>query len=176
MQDWCQKMSEKVELSEKLLAVDTNMRELWDAMDADQQKALKNEYFILNRYVSSAGFPKNTWQKGKRPTREEQEHFVLTVNEYFNKHWNLLQKHPKLMWLLLCMCSYDKSTQYFHEWIGHKKKTGNNSKKVKFLAEIYPNKKMDEVEMMSELITDKDLKALAKTHGMDDAFIAKKLK
>ena len=31
-------MSEKVELSEKILAVDQNIRELWDAMDADNQK------------------------------------------------------------------------------------------------------------------------------------------
>jgi hypothetical protein len=169
-------MSEKVELSEKLLAVDTNMKELWDAMEPEQQKALKNEFFILNRYISSAGFPKNHYQKGVRPTREQQEHFVLTVNEYFNKHWNLLQKHPKLMWQLLCMCSYDGQTQFFHEWIGHKKKAGSNSKKVKFLAEIYPNKKMDEIEMLSDLISDKEIKALAKTHGLDDATIAKKLK
>ena len=84
-------MSEKVELKEKLSAVDQNMHELWDAMDAEQQKALKNEFFILNRYVSSVA---NT-------TREIQEHYILTVNEYFNKNWNELQKHPKLLWLLL---------------------------------------------------------------------------
>ena len=169
-------MSEKVELSEKILAVDQNIRELWDAMDADNQKSLKNEFFILNRYISSAGFPKNHYQKGKKPTREEQEHFVLTVNEYFNKNWNLLQKHPKLLWLLLCMCSYDGQTQFFHEWIGHKKKTGSNSKKTKFLQEIYPNKKLDEIELLSDLITDKEIKELARKYGLDEATIAKKLK
>ena len=36
-------MSEKVELKEKLAAVDQNVKELWDAMDAEQQKALKGE-------------------------------------------------------------------------------------------------------------------------------------
>ena len=169
-------MSEKVELSEKILAVDQNIRELWDAMDADNQKSLKNEFFILNRYISSAGFPKNHYQKGKKHTREEQEHFVLTVNEYFNKNWNLLQKHPKLLWLLLCMCSYDGQTQFFHEWIGHKKKTGSNSKKTKFLQEIYPNKKLDEIELLSDLITDKEIKELARKYGLDEATIAKKLK
>ena len=89
-------MTEKIELKEKIQAVDQNIRELWDAMDPEQQKSLKSELFILNRYISSA--------KGEK--REIQEHFVLTVNEYFNKHWNTLQKHPKLLWLLLCMCSY----------------------------------------------------------------------
>ena len=99
-------MSEKIELKEKLSAVDQNIRELWDAMDIDQQKSLKSEFFILNRYVSSAAGQK----------RDIQEHFVLTVNEYFNKNWNLLQKHPKLMWLLLCMCSYngEKADSYDH--------------------------------------------------------------
>lgn len=159
-------MSEKIELKEKLAAVDQNIRELWDAMDADQQKALKNEFFILNRYVSNV----------QGQSREIQEHFVLTVNEYFNKHWNLLQKHPKLMWLLLCMCNYNGDKVFFHQWIGHKKKTGSDSKKIKFLAEIYPNKKMDEVELLSSLVTDKDIKELARKHGMDEASIAKKLK
>ena len=159
-------MSEKVELKEKIQAVDENVRELWDAMDADQQKSLKQEFFILNRYISSA--------KGEK--REVQEHYVLAVNEYFNKNWNDLQKHPKLLWLLLCMCSYNGQKKVFHEWVGFKKKTGSNSKKVKFLAEIYPSKKMDEIELLSSLVTDKEIKELAKKHGMDDATIAKKLK
>ena len=159
-------MSEKVALKEKITAVDQNIRELWDAMDAEQQKHLKSEFFILNRYISSAAGQK----------REIHEHFVLTVNEYFNKHWNSLQKHPKLLWLLLCMCSYDGEKTFFHEWIGYKKKTGGNNKKSKFLAELYPNKKMDEIELLAEINTDKELKELAKSYGMDDATIAKKLK
>ena len=159
-------MSEKVELKEKLSAVDQNMHELWDAMDAEQQKALKNEFFILNRYVSSVA---NT-------TREIQEHYILTVNEYFNKNWNELQKHPKLLWLLLCMCGFDGKKVFWHEWIGYKRKTGSNSKKVKFLAELMPNRKMDEVELISKLSTDKEVKEFARKHGMDEATIAKKLK
>lgn len=159
-------MSEKIELKEKLSAVDQNVRELWDAMDAEQQKSLKNEFFILNRYISNV----------QGQTREIQEHFVLTVNEYFNKHWSLLQKHPKLMWMLLCMCSYDGSKVFFHQWLGNKKKDSTNNKKTKFLAEIYPNKKMDEIELLSVMTTDKELKELARKYGLDEATIAKKLK
>jgi hypothetical protein len=170
-------VSEKVELSEKLTAVDQNVRELWDAMDAEQQKSLKQELFILNRYISCAAKPDKHWQKGKTPTVEEQKHFVTMVNNLFNKNWFLLaQKHPKLMWILLCMCSYDGKTEFFHQYITPKKKEGSNSKKVKFLAEIYPNRKMDEIEMLADLTTDKELKALAKTYGMEDSIIAKKLK
>lgn len=160
-------MSEKIELKEKLAAVDQNVKELWDAMDADQQKALKSEFFILNRYVSNV----------QGQSREIQEHFVLTVNQYFNKNWNQLQKHPKLLWLLLCMCNYNGEKVFFHQWLGNKKKdASNNNKRTKFLAELYPNKKMDEIELMSMLATDKDVKALARKYGMDEATIAKKLK
>lgn len=159
-------MSEKVELREKLAAVDQNVRELWDAMDTDQQKALKSEFYILNRYVSNV--------QGQK--REVQEHFVLTVNEFFNKHWNSIQKHPKLLWQLLCMCSYNGNTVFFHQWLGHKKKSGNGGKKVKFLEEIYPTRKMDELELLAELSTDKDLKELGRKYGMDEATLAKKLK
>ena len=159
-------MSDKVELKEKLAAVDQNVRELWDAMDTDQQKALKSEFYILNRYVSNV----------QGQTREVQEHFVLTVNEFFNKNWNSIQKHPKLLWQLLCMCSYNGNTIFFHQWLGHKKKTGNGGKKVKFLEEIYPTRKMDELELLAEMSTDKDLKELGRKYGMDEATLAKKLK
>lgn len=158
-------MSEKIELKEKLVAVDQNVRELWDAMDETQQKALKSEFFILNRYISSA----------KTNNVQAQKHFIIAVNEYFNKHWNLLQRHPKLLWLLLCMCSYDGNTTFYHEWIGFKRKT-TNSKAQKFLEELYPNRKLDELEMLAELLTDKEVKDIARKYGYDEATIAKKLK
>jgi hypothetical protein len=158
-------MSDKIELKEKIAFVDLNAKSVWDEMTPEQQKSLKSELYILNRYISNV----------KSNKREIQEHFVLTVNEYFNKHWNTLQKHPKLLWQLLCMCSYDGSTQFYHEWIGFKKKTGSN-KKTKFLEELMPNAKRDEIEMLAEMSTDKEIKDLARLHGMDEATIAKKLK
>ena len=159
-------MSEKVELKEKILAVDQNIRELWDAMDDDNRKALKNEFYILNRYISNV----------KGQPREIQEHFVLTVNEYFNKNWNNVQKHPKLMWHLLCMCSYNGEKAFFHEWIGLKRVKGANTKKAKFLAEVYPDKKADEIEVLAAITTDKEIKELAITYGLEDSVISKKLK
>ena len=103
-------------------------------MDDDQRKALKSVFYILNRYISNV----------KGQSRDKQEHFVLAVNEYFNKHWNTLQKHPKLLWQLLCMCNYDKTSVFYHEWIGYKKKAGD-TKKLKFLMEMYPARKVEEL-------------------------------
>ena len=70
-------MSEKIELKEKMAAVDMGARSMWDEMDDTQRKSLKQEFFILNRYISNV----------KGQTRDTQENFVLTVNEYFNKYW-----------------------------------------------------------------------------------------
>jgi hypothetical protein len=165
MQDWLQKMSDKIELKEKLSAIDQNVREFWDAMDAEQQKSLKSEYFIINRYMSSV--------KG---SREEQEHFILTVNEYFNKNWSELQKHPKLLWLLLCMCSWNGNKVFYHEWIGFKRKSAGSGKKYKLLEELYPNKKLDEIELLANINSDKSIKEFARAHGLDEESIAKKLK
>jgi muramidase (phage lysozyme) len=155
-------MSDKIELKEKLAAVDMGATSLWDDIDDDQRKALKSEFFILNRYVSSA----------KTGNRDHQEHFVLTVNEYFNKHWNTLQKHPKLLWQLLCMCGHESQQIFFHQWLGFKKKQGNN-KLAKFLLEIYPNKKQDEIDMLSQLMSTAEAKKLAQQHGYEDKQIAK---
>jgi hypothetical protein len=158
-------MSEKIELKEKLAAVDMNVKNLWDELNDVQQKDLKKEFFLLNRYVSSV----------KTSNRELQEHFVLTVNEFFNKNWKDLQDHPKLLWQLLCLCSHESRKLFYHEWIGFKQKKSSN-KLVKFLSDIYPNKKMDELELLSAISTEKECKELAKLHGYDDKQIDKLFK
>lgn len=156
-------MSEKLELKDILGALDCGAKEVWDELTDEQRKQIA--FFLLNRYMSSV----------RSSNREVQEHFVLTVNEYFNKNFFNLNKHPKLLWQLLCMCSHENKKIMYHEWIGFKKKTGNN-KRTKFLLEIYPNKKQDEIEMIDAMITDKEFKDLCRKHGMEESEIAKKLK
>ena len=74
------------------------------------------------------------------------------------------------------MCSYDGKTKFFHEWIPNKKRDSKGGKKAKFLEELMPDRKIDEIELLAELSTDKEIKDLARRHGMDEATIAKKLK
>jgi hypothetical protein len=74
------------------------------------------------------------------------------------------------------MCSYDGNKVFFHQWLGNKKKDATSNKKTKFLSKIYPDKKMDEIELLATISTDKDIKELARKHGMDEPTIAKELK
>ena len=151
-------MSEKIPLKEVLASVDSNYRSLWDDIDDNQRKSLKNEFWILNRYISNA----------KTNDREQQKHFVLTVNEFFNKNWFVLQKHPKLLWLLLCMCSYDGNKIFYHEYINLGKSNKSN-KATKLLEEVYPHLKDDEIETLLSISTKDELKALALEIGWSNA-------
>jgi hypothetical protein len=65
---------------------------------------------------------------------------------------------------------------FYHEWIGHKKKKAGNQKIVKFLEEMYPTKKQDELELLSLLITEKQCKSMASELGYNDSQISKMFK
>ncbi len=146
-------------------AVDLNVKELWDATTDEGRKEIKGDMWNLNRYISSV----------KHSSRDLQEHFVLTVNEYYNKNWNALQKEDaKLLWFLLCMCSVNDGKTYFHEWIPTKRMSSN--KKIPMLLSFFPTMKEDEIELLAKIMTDKEFKELAKDHGIDDATIKKIVK
>lgn len=157
-------------------AVDLNLRDLWDAVEDDARKEIKGDMYNLNRYISNV----------KNQSREVQEYFVLAVNEYYNKNWNDIQKDPKLLWLLLCMCNYDGPEAYdrqgnkktfYHEWIGFKKMgTDKSNKRAKILEEIYPMMKFDEIELLAKLSTEAEIIQLAIDHGYEQSEIKKRLK
>ena len=69
-------------------AIDLGIKELWDATTEEGRKEMKGDFWTLTRYISNV----------KSNNRELQEHYVLTVNEFYNKNWNDIQKHPKLVW------------------------------------------------------------------------------
>jgi len=155
-------MSDKLELKDILGALDCGAKEVWDELTAEQRKGIA--FFLLNRYMSSV----------RTSNRELQEHFVLATNEYYNKHFYSLSKHPKLLWQLLAICSHDSKKIMFHEWIGHKKAPAN--KKTRILEQFYPDRKADELHLMSKLMTDKDVKDLCRQYGMSESEIAAKFK
>ena len=136
-----------------LAAIDMGARNVYDELSDEEKKQVN--FWLLNRYVSSV--------KGNR---EKQELAVFKTNEYYNKNWNELgTRHPKLQWQLLCQAGNTGKIE-FHQWIGFKKKTGNNNA-VKLLQQIYPNMKQDEVELLAGLSTKKELKQLAEEHEID---------
>jgi hypothetical protein len=147
----------KLPIKDVLAAIDMNAKSVWKELSDDERKSVG--FWLLNRYVSAV--------KG---SREDQEMAVFKVNEYYNKHFNTIgvgkeNGHQQLMWQLLCMSGNTGKIQY-HPYIGFKKKSGNNNAAIKLLEQIHPNMKLKEVELLAELSTKKELKALAKDHDI----------
>tara|TARA_B110000503_G_scaffold48117_1_gene78340 strand:+ start:278 stop:739 length:462 start_codon:yes stop_codon:yes gene_type:complete len=139
---------------EMMPALDAGIKDMWEAAGEEGQKEIKGDLWNLNRYMSSV-----------TGSRERQELAVFKTNEYYNKNWAVLgAKHPKLQWLLLCQAG-NTGRKEFHPWIGFKKKVGNNAA-INLLKEIYPNMKIDEVELLARISTKKELKQLAEEHDI----------
>ena len=69
------------------------------------------------------------------------------------------------MWQLLCTVSPGMGTQ-FHQWVGHKQKDKNNSsKRRKQIADLHPLAKTDELNILVNMYTDKDLKEIQRLYG-----------
>lgn len=144
----------KLPVKDILAAIDMGAKNIWDEISDDERKSVS--FWLLNRYVSSV--------KGNR---EEQELAVFKTNEYYNKNYNMVSKHPKLQWQLLCQAGNTQKIQ-FHQWIGFKKKSGSSDANgIKLLSQIFPNMKILEVEMLAGMYTKKELKALAEEYNIE---------
>jgi len=141
-------------------AVDMGLKELWDAASEEGKKEIKGDLWNLTRYISAV----------KSNNRELQEHYVLTVNEFYNKNWAAIQDHPKLLWITLCMCSHESKKSHFHEWIPLKRV---KDKKTEFLAELFPTMKIEDVETLSAITTEKEIKEYCEGLGWDRAQVSK---
>ena len=153
-------MSEKISIQDLTAAIDLGARDLWDTLSPEEQKQVT--FYTLNRYASSV----------RSKNRVEQELAVLATNEHVNKHFYTTAKHPKLLWYLIAMTGNDSKKIHFHEWIGFKKKTSTN-KVLSALEVFYPHLKDDELELLSAMTTNEDIKEYARDSGMSEDEIKK---
>lgn len=138
-------------------AVDYGMKELYDAATDVGRKDIDKDLWNLNRWISNVNGNFN-----------KQALAIFRVNEYYNKNYNDIQKeHKKLLWMLLCSAGKTGEKE-FHPWIKLERKKDTSNKVVKFLSEIYPNMKWDEVETLARISTKKEIKKLAEEHGYDN--------
>lgn len=144
---------QKLPIKDVLAAIDMGAKNVWDELSDEERKQVG--FWLLNRYVSSV--------KGSRDT---QELAVFKTNEYYNKNYMEVSKHQKLQWQLLCQSGNTGRIEY-HPWIGFKKKTADNNKLVKVLEQVYPNMKQDELEMLANMNTKKDIKQLAEDYNIE---------
>ena len=143
---------QKLPIKDILAAIDMNAKNVWKELSDEERKQVS--FWLLNRYISAV-----------QGSRDKMELAVFKTNEYYNKHYMDVSKHPQLQWQLLCNSGNTGKIEY-HPWIGFKKKNGNNNAAIKLLETIYPNMKTNEVELLARISTKKELKQLAEDHDI----------
>ena len=146
-------MSDKLSINNEMAQFDRKDRKFYDSLTTDEKKKFSN--FLMIRYGSSV-----------QGSRDLQEFYLIATNERLNKHFFAINRHPKLQWLSATTVSPDMGPQR-HQWIAPKKKEPGASGIRKQLAELYPHLKDDELELMAEINTKKDIDAYLKASGQE---------
>jgi hypothetical protein len=146
-------MSDKLNIANEMRMFDRKVRTFYEDLTAEERKKFSN--FLMLR-----------WGSAVEGSRDLQEFYVISCNERFNKHFFDLGKHPKLQWLLATTVSPDLGTPR-HPWIAPKKKEAGLSAKRKALIEMYPHYKDDEIDVMAQLVTQKEIDAYNKSAGQE---------
>jgi hypothetical protein len=149
-------MSDKLNIANEMAQFDYKNRDFFDDLTEEEKK--KFSPFLMIR-----------WGAAVEGGPDMQAYYLMSCNEKLNKQFFDIStsQHKKLQWLLATTVSPGMGKQY-HKWLAAKKKEGNNNKAEKFLSEIYPSAKPDEIKLMAQLNDKDDLKRLAREHGWDD--------
>jgi hypothetical protein len=147
-------MSDKLNINNEMAQFDRKNRDFYDELTDEEKK--KFSLFLMLR-----------WGSAVQASGQIQAYYVMSLNENLNKHFFSLSKHPKLQWLSATTVSPGIGT-FKHQWIAPKKREGADSKTTKFLKEIYPHLKDDEIEQLRTINTKHEIKQLARDHGWDD--------
>jgi hypothetical protein len=144
---------EKLSIANEMSCFDRKDRDFYDSLTDEERKKFSN--YLMVR-----------WGSAVQGSAELQEFYLISCNERLNKHFFAINKHPKLQWL--CATSVSPGMGAFkHQWIAPKKKEAGASGIKKQLAELFPNRKQDEIELLAGITTKKEIDEYLKQHGRD---------
>jgi len=144
---------DKLNIANEMAQLDSKNRNFYDELTDEEKKKFSN--FLMIRWSSSV-----------QGSGELQEYYVQSCNHYLNKHFFAINKHPKLQWLCATAVSPGMGS-FRHQWISPKKKEAGASGFKKQLAELFPNRKMDEIELLAAITTKKELDMYMRDLGME---------
>jgi hypothetical protein len=146
---------DKLSIANEMQEFDRKNRHFYDDL-SDEEKKKFSPYLMIR------------WGSSVNGSADLQAYYLISANEKLNKNFFDINtaKHKKLQWLLATTVSPGMGKQY-HQWIAPKKRE-NNNKAIKFLRELYPHARDDELELLAELNDTKELKQQARLMGWDD--------
>ena len=144
----------QIPLNQILAAMDRKDRDFYDSLDDELKKSFSP--FLMLKYSASV-----------QASPELEHYYIASTNHHANQNMFDLAKHPKLQWLMLTAVSPGLGTQR-HKWIKQKPKPKNVSAPIKKqLLELFPHMKEDDVDVLSTMVTKKELNQYVKDHGED---------
>ncbi len=147
-------MAYKLDMFNRVLpAIDNKDYTFYDNMSEEERKAF-------------SAFMGLKWGASISGDRTLQHYYLASMNHHANKHMFDLAKHPKLQWMMLVAGSPNFGKQR-HEWISAKTKPVPKAiKDIRAeLKTLYPMYKDDEIELLSTMVTKKELKQHKKDSG-----------
>jgi hypothetical protein len=144
---------DKLHITNEMKQFDVKNRDFYDELTDEEKK--KFSTFLMIRWGSSVS-----------GSGDLQTVYLEYCNDNLNKHFFALHKHPKLQWLMATAVSPGLGPQR-HNWIATKKKEGPSATHKKVLAEIYPNMKEDELDLMTTLNSKKEVDAYLIESGQE---------
>lgn len=148
-------MSDKLNIGNEMRQFDRKNKQFYDELSEEERKKF-SPYLMIR------------WGSAVEGSRDLQEFYVISTNERLNKHFFAVNTtaHKKLQWLLATTVSPDMGTPR-HIWIAPKKKESGASAKRKALQEMYPTYKDDEIDVMMQLVSQKEIDAYFKSAGQE---------
>jgi hypothetical protein len=143
---------DKLSIHNEMACFDRKDREFYNSLTDEERKKFSN--YLMIRWGSSV-----------QGSAELQNYYLQSCNHYLNKHFFAINRHPKLQWLCATAVSPGLGTMK-HQWIAPKKKESTSSIR-KQLAELYPNMKDDELDLLAKINTKKDVDEYLKSSGQD---------
>ena len=136
-------MSDKLNIANEMRQFDRKNRSFYDELTLEERKKFSN-YLMIR------------WGSAVDGNSELQEYYVQSCNHYLNTHFFDVNKHPQLQWLMATAVSPGLGTPR-HPWIAPRKKEAGLSAKRRALVEMYPDYKDDEIDVMCEITTQKEI-------------------
>ena len=146
-------MSDKLNIANEMRQFDRKDRNFYKDLTDEERKKFSN--YLMIRWGSAVG-----------GSKELQEYYVQSTNHYLNKNFFDIAKHTKLQWLCATAASPGMGVMR-HNWIAPKKKEAGLSAKRRALMVIFPTYKDDEIDVMAQLVTQKEIDAYNRASGND---------
>jgi hypothetical protein len=146
-------MSDKLTIANEMRVFDRKDRTFYNNLTEEERKKFSN--YLMIRWGSSV-----------EGSRDLQEFYVIATNEQLNKHFFDVSRHPRLQWLMATAVSPGMGT-HRHTWVAPKKREAGASAKRKRLQEIYPHYKDDEMDVMMQIVSNKELDEYDRASGKD---------